>query len=273
LGLPLTNKNTARVTVCLAFLGTWLAFSVFVYVIVIVNQLNMLLVPIGSERSFVEQLIGWELGRQNTWAALTIASLVGIFSLIKFLRDYSTAYVRFLLSLMYLGFAMSFAYCVLRLFWSYQTITMYEGLLGKISGAADPIQNFLFNPDGTIRTQGLVVTSSLIGLATTLLFQIFQFGTVEERRPKKEGNSIVYEAYSLLEENTRKKNEEDLRELMEVKGIGPKTSRKLKEAGIENLSKLAASNVEEISKVLGLSAKKALSYIEEAQKLLEKRQS
>jgi len=250
-----------------------MAFSIFVYVIVLVNQLNMLLVPIGTDRSFVEELIGWELGRQTTWAALTIASLVGIFSSIRLLRDNGSTYVRFLLSLMYLGFALSFEYCLLRLFWSHQTITMYEGVLGKISGAVDPVQSFIFDTDGTIKTQGLITTSSLIGLATTLLFQIFQFGTFGEKRPTKVGNSIVYEAYSLLEEKSNNNSKKDLRELMEVKGIGPKTSKKLKEAGIQNLSKLAASNAEEISKVLGISAKKASSYIEEAQKLLEKKQS
>ena len=58
-------------------------------------------------------------------------------------------------------------------------------------------------------------------------------------------------------------------ELTEVKGIGLKTAKKLKEAGIENANELAASSPQRVAEVLGSSETRAAGFIEDAQSLLK----
>ena len=58
-------------------------------------------------------------------------------------------------------------------------------------------------------------------------------------------------------------------EIAEVKGIGSKTAKKLKEAGIDNANQLAASSPETVSEALGFSEKRATNLIEEARSILK----
>jgi DNA polymerase/3'-5' exonuclease PolX len=67
-----------------------------------------------------------------------------------------------------------------------------------------------------------------------------------------------------------KKKKERVLELSEVKGIGPKTSEKLREARIKSANKLAGSNPEKLMKVTGFSKKRASSIIRNAKALIKK---
>ena len=59
-------------------------------------------------------------------------------------------------------------------------------------------------------------------------------------------------------------------ELTEVKGIGLKTAKKLKEAGIENANALATLSPQRVVEVLGSSETRAVGFIENARSLLKK---
>ena len=58
-------------------------------------------------------------------------------------------------------------------------------------------------------------------------------------------------------------------ELTEVKGIGPKTANKLREAGIKNANELATSSPDKVAEALGFTEERATSFIEEAHLLLK----
>ncbi len=66
-----------------------------------------------------------------------------------------------------------------------------------------------------------------------------------------------------------KKEEVKIVELTEVAGIGPKTTKKLIEAGIENANELASSNPEKVAKAIGSSEERASSLIEYARSLVK----
>ena len=58
-------------------------------------------------------------------------------------------------------------------------------------------------------------------------------------------------------------------DLTEVKGIGPKTAEKLKEAGIRNANELATSSPQIIAETFGSSEERATNLIRAAHLLLE----
>ena len=58
--------------------------------------------------------------------------------------------------------------------------------------------------------------------------------------------------------------------LTEVKGIGPKTAGRLKEAGIGTANELAASTPEKVAKAVGSSEEKASRFIEYARAVSKK---
>jgi replicative superfamily II helicase len=70
-----------------------------------------------------------------------------------------------------------------------------------------------------------------------------------------------------LELPTRQEEAETI-ELAEVKGIGPRTAEKLKEAGIENANQLAGSSPPVVAGAIGSSEERAISFIGEARSLL-----
>jgi hypothetical protein len=259
------SKKSARVTLWVGYLGIWLAFSVFLYVILLVNQQNIFSMQVETDVLLVREYIGWELGRQTTWAVLMIFSFIGIFSSIRLLRDYGSNFMRSLLSLIYFGFALFFIYCILKLFWSYQIVRMYEAFLGKTSDLNDLVQIFLFAPNGKMKTEGAMVVPGFMGLIATLIFQIFQFIFLGERKKEE---PVVEKAREFLEEKPVVVAKKGTRDLTVVKGIGPKASSKLKEAGIKDLDELVSFKPEEIAAALGVSYEKASKFIENARSLL-----
>jgi len=66
-----------------------------------------------------------------------------------------------------------------------------------------------------------------------------------------------------------KEEEVKIVELNEVKGIGPKTTGKLIDAGIENANELASSNPEKVMGAIGSSEERASSLIEDARSLVK----
>jgi predicted flap endonuclease-1-like 5' DNA nuclease len=59
-------------------------------------------------------------------------------------------------------------------------------------------------------------------------------------------------------------------ELAKVKGIGPKLSEKLKNAGVNNVRELASSTPKRIAESLGISKERASRLIKNARSLLKK---
>lgn len=185
------------------FLALWLCFSVFAYAVLATSQANIFNAQIEAEDSYLRELIGWELSRRSTWAVLVVPSLLGIFFLMKSVKNCHSPYELFLASLAYLGFTLLLGYCVLKLLRSYQIVRMYEVLLGRVAGVADPVQCFLFASEGTLESHGAVTVSALLGAMATWLFQVFQFSFPERR--KEENTSSVERALTLLEKEEGKR--------------------------------------------------------------------
>jgi hypothetical protein len=59
-------------------------------------------------------------------------------------------------------------------------------------------------------------------------------------------------------------------ELRAVKGIGPKTAKKLEEAGIETANDLVSKNPQQVANILGTSEKMASNLLKNARSLTEK---
>jgi len=231
------------------------------------GQQGILSVRLDSDKETIEKLIGWESVRQVTWASLTIPCLVGIFCLIRFMKGYSSSYARFLFTLMYLGFVLSFEYCILKLLWSHQLLTRYDAILNMRTGVADPIQNLLFSHSGAMSSEGAVIITILLGLTAALLFQIPQLNAYSEVEATRE-KELVGKARLLIEEKPDKENEAATTDFTEVKGIGPKMAGKLKEAGFENLRSLANSSPKEIAQVLNISDSRAANLIKKVRSVL-----
>jgi predicted flap endonuclease-1-like 5' DNA nuclease len=77
------------------------------------------------------------------------------------------------------------------------------------------------------------------------------------------------ETTNLREERMRER--EAVVDITEVKGIGPKLSEKLAEAGIKNANELASSSPKEIAEAIGSSEERASNLIEEARSLLKEK--
>jgi len=91
------------------------------------------------------------------------------------------------------------------------------------------------------------------------------------RSTKHEENVIRLKAYVgalRLEPSVSEKKVKTI-ELTKVKGIGPKTARKLKEAGIENANELATSSPQRVADTLGSSEVRATCFVEDARSLLK----
>lgn len=81
--------------------------------------------------------------------------------------------------------------------------------------------------------------------------------TIEEVKSKEEKLKVIVTEETIA--------------LTKVKGIGPKLSEKLKNAGIEDAKELAASNPKEIAEALGVSEERASAFIKTARSLLRRR--
>ncbi len=64
------------------------------------------------------------------------------------------------------------------------------------------------------------------------------------------------------------KAESDASHISQIKGVGPKMVEKLHEAGYHSLSDIASAQLDELTKIKGLSAEKAENFIESAKQLL-----
>jgi predicted flap endonuclease-1-like 5' DNA nuclease len=233
-----------------------------------INQQGILELKADYDSEYIESLIGWEVTRQTTWAALTVSCLVGIFSLIKLINDHNSAYIRALLELAYAGSTLAFWYCILKLLWSYQLVRKYETLLGRVSGMGDVFQNFLFSNTGAMSDMGVFIIIGVLGLLAALLLQIPHMGNNRKEEAKRQ-KELVGKARTLLEEKAEKPSEKASIDLTQVRNIGPKTAEKLREAGLTSPQALADSKPEEIAKVLGISERRASAVIENARSLLE----
>jgi predicted flap endonuclease-1-like 5' DNA nuclease len=221
------------------------------------------------ERSYVEELIDWELRRQTTWAIMTIIPFIGIIFTIRALKDYGSTHARVLFSLFYFVSAFFLEFCVLKLFWSYQTIRMYENVLGNISGIKDSLQNLLFTSYGTMKIEGIIIINGAMGFMTALLFQFFYLIFLEKSRARKLEEEPVLERARLFLEEKREGVNPKVSQGTRAKGIGPKFSTKLREAGINDIRKLAKSKPEEIAKILGISDRRASDLIAQALAILK----
>jgi predicted RecB family nuclease len=57
-------------------------------------------------------------------------------------------------------------------------------------------------------------------------------------------------------------------DLRTVKGIGPKTAKKLEDAGIETANDLVSKNLQQVANILGTSEKKASNLLKNARSLI-----
>jgi hypothetical protein len=131
----------------------------------------------------------------------------------------------------------------------------YETLLGRASEAGDIIQNFLFSSTGAMSDIEVFIIIGLVGLTAALLLQIPHIG--DDRRDKeKREKELVGKAHSLLKKAAGKPNLKVSFNMTQVRNIGPKTAKKLREAGLTNPKVLADSKPEKIAKALGIPEKR-----------------
>ena len=90
---------------------------------------------------------------------------------------------------------------------------------------------------------------------------------IDTRRSTKHEENV--EILKTVLEPIVSEKEAKIFELTEVKGIGLKTAKKLKEAGIENANELAKSSPQKVAEALGSSETRAAGFIEDAQSLLK----
>ncbi len=111
-----------------------------------------------------------------------------------------------------------------------------------------------------------------VGVSTT---EALKLGISIDRRrsTKHESNVTTLKAYTKALKRGPAGTDEPTRifELKEVKGIGPITADKLKEAGISNANELAIANPEEVAEAIGCSEERAANFIDDAQSLVTER--
>lgn len=234
------------------------------YLILFINQQQILSIQIDFDRQLIESFIGWELTKQITWAVLIFPCLVGFFFVVNRLKEKNSNYKIFLLTILYLGFVLTFEYCVLKLIWSFQLTKKYETLLGTAFVETDPIQSFLFIYTGAMTPQGIVIVAALLGITAVLFFQLPQFGALRKERPEEEVE-LMGKAHELVEEKLRNNNED----LNKVKGIGPMIAEKLIKVGIKSLADLANSDSEKVAGALDISNESANVFINVANSLIK----
>jgi len=234
------------------------------YLILFINQQEIMNIKMDADRQLLESLMGWELTRQVLWAALIIPCLVGIFYTANRLKEKNSTYSTFLLTLLYLGFIFAFEYCVLKLIWSYQVTRVYEVLLGTSFAGTDAVQKFLFTSTGAMSSYGIIIISTLLGITAALFFLLFQIGAQKKVVPEE-----VVELVGKTREPIKQKpgiNDEDLER---VKGIGPIMAEKLVKAGINSLKDLANSDPQKVAEALNISNDSASVLINVAGSLIK----
>jgi len=228
------------------------------YVILFINQQEIMRIEVSVERQLLESLVGWELTRQVLWAALMIPCLVGIFFTVNRLKEKRSSYNAYLLYILYFGFIFAFEYCILRLIWSHQVTRVYEVLLGMSFAGTDAVQSFLFTPSGTMSDYGIIVISMLLGVTAALFFLLVQIGGHMKE--------AVEEKMVETQEPIGKK--QDISEDLEkIQGVGPLVAEKLLKAGIKSLKDLADSDPQMVADALNISTESASVFINVAKSL------
>ena len=234
------------------------------YLILFINQQEILNIKMDADRQLLENLMGWELTRQIIWAALIFPCLVGIFFTVNCLKERNSTYNTFLLTPLYLGFIFAFEYCILKLIWSYQLTKIYEALLGTTFAGTDAIQSFLFIYTGAMSSYGIIIISALLGITAVLFFLLVQIGAQKKAIPEEEVE-LVGKARELIKQKPEINNED----LERVKGIGPKMAEKLVKVGINSLKDLANSDPQKVAGALNISDESASVLINVAGSLIK----
>jgi len=237
------------------------------YVILFINQQEILRINMNADRQLLESLIGWELTRQVLWAALIIPCLIGIFFTSARLKEKNSTYNTFTLGPLYFGFIFAFEYCILKLIWSYQLTRIYESQLGAIFTGTDLIQNFLFSSDGAMNYYGIITISALLGVTAALFFLLVQLGAKKR---------VVTEEKAELEktrEPTGQKPDIEDQDFGKIREIAPLMAEKLVKAGINSLNDLANSDTKKVAEALNISEESASVFINVASSMTKKQQA
>lgn|GEM_PF-5712619 len=262
--ISLSSKGQRSIVLGFVFICVWVSFSTLMYIILFVNQQEILNIKMDADKQLLESLMGWELTRQVLWAALIIPCLVGIFFTVNRLKEKNSSYNTFLLTPLYLGFIFGFEYCVLKLIWSYQVTKIYEALLGAKFDGTDAFQKFLFISTGAMSSYGIIVISALLGITAALFFLLVQVGAQKKVVPEEE-----VEPVGKARELIKRKPEVSKVNLESVKGIGPIMAEKLVRVGINSLKDLANSDPQKVAEALNISTDSASVLIDVAGSLIK----
>ncbi|MBS7615103.1 hypothetical protein KEJ18_05165 [Candidatus Bathyarchaeota archaeon] len=254
----MSSKSQRVIALSFASFCVWLSFSVLMYIILFINQQEIMRIKVNVEGQLLESLVGWELTRQVLWAALIIPCLVGIFFTVHRLKEKNSTYNAYLLYILYFGFIFAFEYCILRLIWSYQVTRVYEVLLGMSFTGTDAVQNFLFTPSGVMSDYGIIVISTLLGVTAALFFFLVQIGGHRKEVLKEK---IVETPEPII------KRLDISIDLEKIRGIGPIMAEKLFKAGIKSLKDLANSDPKKVADALNISTESAGVFINVAKSL------
>lgn len=250
-----------------AFVCLWITFSALTYLILFINQQELLSTTINAETQLLENLIGWELTGQIIWAALISSCIVGLFFTITRLKEGKSTYNIILLVTLHLGFFFAFEYCLLKLLWSYQLTKKYEDILGVSLVRTDVIQNFLFTNSGAMSYYGMIIIPALLGFTAVLLTFLVQ-GT-QKKAIQHEEIELLQKAHEIVEEKPETNNED----LKKVEGIGTHMAEKLFNTGIRSLRDLAESDPEKVAESLDISIESASIFINAAGSLIRARKT
>jgi len=99
----------------------------------------------------------------------------------------------------------------------------------------------------------------VIALAAILYYY---FVLAKRREPEVTAEISIQESQAMKEERS------EIRDLTKVRGIGPKWSKKLKDAGVNSVKDLAECDSKDLARKIGVSEKIASRWIKGAKELL-----
>lgn len=99
------------------------------------------------------------------------------------------------------------------------------------------------------------------------LAAILYYYFVLAKRGKKEVTAEV----SIQKSPTMKEERSEIRDLTKVRGIGPKSSKRLKDVGIDSVNDLAECDPKDLMRKIGVSEKIASRWIRGAKDLLSEK--
>ncbi|MEM2145600.1 MAG: hypothetical protein QW279_09580 [Candidatus Jordarchaeaceae archaeon] len=260
----MSNKIQRAIVLWFASICVFISFSILMYIILYMNQYELLKINIDADKQMLESLIGWELTRQILWAALIIPCIIGIFFTAIHLKEKNSTYNTFILTSLYFGFIFALEYCILKLVWSYQITRIYESKFGTIPTRTDIIQNFLFNADGTMSFYGTITISTLLGIIAALFFLLVQVEA--EKR-------VSIEEKIGAEKEERESTAQPAEDFEKIREIAPLMAEKLVKAGIKSLKDLADSDKKKVAEALNISEESASVLINVASSMTKNNRS